>query len=700
MLTDNLIKLFGGKKKNNTKKLPIILSIVVFVIIIILIYFFVIKKQLDTTKSNTGCSKYNDDEEYDENDISDDCINELWKEVGCTTDVIALKNKQKELDKENNKNSRINLSKQKMKFSEFKQTLKIISQIDKLQFKEKCYGTDKSKWPIPTVKPRTTDKCLKYNENDKYKMSDISDDCINELWKELGCTVDIAAEFNKHRKKDISGTDLLYTEPMYKFSDLKKIFKITSKIESSDIKEKCYGTDKLKWPILKSNPKTTDKCLSYKDTDLLNNISDDCIAETWRDIGCVTDFENTTINQQFIHSQKPKLTFGQFKQGLKLELMYDENINYPGKNKEIRQQCYGVDKAKWPVNSCDTYNNDSKNVSDDCIAKIYSTLGCPNFNINNITPEDKNELKNKSYEMLIRDAYLTQIYETDKSNTLCYGTDKLKWPAECSQFGDDSTGINNKCVEDLWNKAGCKENVSINYNYSTNLKTIKNNIKTISESNDLDIKAQCYGYPNVYSIILNNSKSIVISTTEISDVTIRINNKNKNNLEPVLLKTTGDIYGDKGDNNFNNISIFRKNYTPFKLIFNSSKPLTIDTDETDKTDDISLNITSSKPITIETKYISNIGNINNMNIITPSGVVIIPNLNASGSLINTSSSLINASGSLINSPNNLIPNSNAPNNLIYDSSGNLIPNLNPPNNLIYDSSGNVISNIFRSPPIT
>ncbi len=273
MYTDRLINLFGGddetiKKKSNTTLIIVIIIIIVCCLLFSSGAFMMYKKnndkkqdKLDNKKDNKEenkednkkdnkeesdidhCEKYNDDSI----DYSDECMEQLFKNVGCTTNY-------KDTFKPKFDES-ISKSENKPPFGLIKKGIKMMLTMDDVG-KKVCYGPDKSKWPVE--KPTYSGECSPYNDYSK----DISDNCIQQLWREAGCTT----KYTKDPGDKSTGIPL----SMYKIG-----FSMQSKQGYDSTRTKCYGSDKSKWPEV---------CSGYVDNDtFIDNV---CIDKMWKDAGC------------------------------------------------------------------------------------------------------------------------------------------------------------------------------------------------------------------------------------------------------------------------------------------------------------------------------------------------------------------------------------------------------------------------------
>lgn len=222
-----------------------------------------------------------------------------------------------------------------------------------------------------------------------------------------------------------------------------------------------------------------DHCAKYNDDS--KDYSLECVEQLWKNTGCTVDFKDNMKSKMDESKSKgePTPSLSQLKQGFKMF----KQMEY------AKEMCYGPDKSKWPVSKCSEYKQDSTNISDECLTELYSA-GCPAFNMKNM-PEDYKK-KDIPFGMIQMGAVLLPMEGDEKNRTLCYGSDKSKWPPVCSHFmSDDAQMISKECIEDMWKKAGCTKPVSIDYDSTTKMSQIKTRINDISTSTDPAVKSKC-----------------------------------------------------------------------------------------------------------------------------------------------------------------------------------------------------------------
>jgi hypothetical protein len=90
----------------------------------------------------------------------------------------------------------------------------------------------------------------------------------------------------------------------------------------------------------------------------------------------------------------------------------------------------------------------------------------------------------------------SNVLINDKSVVATYGGN-CKKEKECSEFGDNDIGLPHKCIQELWNKAGCTTDPTFNEKIWTDYKYSKKNI--IRDMNDWATmtddwhRSKCYG---------------------------------------------------------------------------------------------------------------------------------------------------------------------------------------------------------------
>ena len=85
-----------------------------------------------------------------------------------------------------------------------------------------------------------------------------------------------------------------------------------------------------------------------------------------------------------------------------------------------RGACYGDNKSNWPID-CALYNNDAKNLPNECYQKIWNSLGCT-------TVIMANWWKTQTKATVIADMKLFATLTGDGHRRACYGDNKSNWP--------------------------------------------------------------------------------------------------------------------------------------------------------------------------------------------------------------------------------------------------------------------------------
>jgi hypothetical protein len=294
--------------------------------------------------------------------------------------------------------------------------------------------------------------CSKYTDD----ASGVPLECYEKVWKDVGCTEDF------YKVADQSKGDLLPSLGQFKES------MILTK-SNPVFKQVCYGFEKL-------DPSS--KCAEYNNES--TNISDECINELYL-TNCpgfdLKSFKDTHYDNNNNKIDFKTLTFSQHR------VMADYYKALP--ENEYKVMCEKAD----PSGKCAEYNNESTNISDECITEIFSK-DCPGFDLNAFKNFNRNGTEKLRYFDLKWSPSSFKDQPSDISKEICYGPDKSKWPEACSYFKDESKWVDGECIKNIWTNAGCtKEEPS--YEYSKTLKEIKDDINNISTSSDPAIKSKC-----------------------------------------------------------------------------------------------------------------------------------------------------------------------------------------------------------------
>jgi hypothetical protein len=280
--------------------------------------------------------------------------------------------------------------------------------------------------------------CSKYTDD----VSGVPVECYEKLWKDYGCTEDLKKLFELSKGE------------LPNLGEFKKGFESIK--TNAMAKEMCYGPEKID---------QSSKCAQYNNES--TNISDDCLNELYFKncpIFNVTNYKNTATEDE------KNYTFMQHK-------MISESL--PSMPKDM----YNLLCQKPDASSkCAQYNNESTNISDECITEIFSK-DCPGFDLNSFKNFDTNGTDKIKYQNLKSMSSYFKESPITLSKEICYGKDETKWPEPCSYFKDESNWIVEECVNDIWSKSGCTKEQPV-YEYNKTLKEIKDDINNISASND------------------------------------------------------------------------------------------------------------------------------------------------------------------------------------------------------------------------
>jgi len=147
------------------------------------------------------------------------------------------------------------------------------------------------------------DKCVLYSDND----NNISKSCVNQIYNNAGCTVEQNSDY------------------WISLSNFKKDANMISKLPS--MRAKCYGQDESKWPPVDPN---LNPCEFYTDENQYTYINADCINKLLKQEGCPNP-----NNVDGFHD-----SLADFK---------ENNLKYYPYEPQLRRDCYGPDKSKWPI---------------------------------------------------------------------------------------------------------------------------------------------------------------------------------------------------------------------------------------------------------------------------------------------------------------------------------------------------------------
>lgn len=173
-------------------------------------------------------------------------------------------------------------------------------------------------------------------------------------------------------------------------------------------------------------------CATYTDTSF--NISRECILHMWNNIaGCpntpsdIIDYyaqttkpvgaPSITINGSSVASASR--TLGAMKADAKLWATLPDTAH--------RTKCYGSDKSKWPLDECAGTNDNSTNLSIECLRKIWKDSGC--INMGTIPDSYNGWWKQQTKKVVTDDMKAWATLPDNDRRTACYGSDKSKWPA-------------------------------------------------------------------------------------------------------------------------------------------------------------------------------------------------------------------------------------------------------------------------------
>jgi len=207
--------------------------------------------------AKTDCKKLWDDTNSPH--MQYECMQQAWQQAGCTTVM-------------NDVDKTLRQKYFPLNASDVNKSMKAYALNTDEEHRTKCYGLDRTKWPVPTV------DCSKFGDNDK----GLPHKCIQELWNKAGCSTDIG--FNESN----------WTK-YYNKKGLIKDMGDWSTMTDEGHRKGCYGTDKSKWPNTPNTPNAPNapnvssiQCSKYGNND--QNISVECKQEMWHNEGCTTHY--------------------------------------------------------------------------------------------------------------------------------------------------------------------------------------------------------------------------------------------------------------------------------------------------------------------------------------------------------------------------------------------------------------------------
>ena len=166
-----------------------------------------------------------------------------------------------------------------------------------------------------------------------------------------------------------------------------------------------------------------------------------------------------------------------------------------------KNQCYGScgKGISSAANPCSMYGNADKGLSTECLQRLWKeslpVSGCSNTNYINPTVTTSLSGYNKA---AIQSKFRNDNVDTDEGKTICYGTDKSRWPAPCSGTTNETFGLSVNCMTSLFKNAGCTNTKYITDAYvSANSSQLKSqmvqNFENLRDAIDPTSLAQCYG---------------------------------------------------------------------------------------------------------------------------------------------------------------------------------------------------------------
>ncbi len=177
-------------------------------------------------------------------------------------------------------------------------------------------------------------------------------------------------------------------------------------------------------------------CSKY--TDDASGVPLECYEKIWKDGGCTEDFYKVAK---------------QYKGDLPSLEQFKEQIILAKSNPAFKQMCYGFEKLD-PSSKCAQYNNDSTNISDECINELYLT-NCPGMDLNSFKDSHYDEKQNKldfktltlSQHRMMADYFKTM--PEDQYKMMCEKPDPS---SKCAEYDNKSKNISDECITELYSK--------------------------------------------------------------------------------------------------------------------------------------------------------------------------------------------------------------------------------------------------------
>ena len=122
---------------------------------------------------------------------------------------------------------------------------------------------------------------------------------------------------------------------------------------------------------------------------------------------------------------------------------------------------YNTSPEGWTKTDCKKVWYDvptSAHMQYECMQNLWKESGCTTI-MNDADKTLREKYFTTNTEDVIKSMKTFATSTDDDHRTKCYGANKSLWPkpaeVDCSKFGDSDKNLPHKCIQELWNKAGC-----------------------------------------------------------------------------------------------------------------------------------------------------------------------------------------------------------------------------------------------------
>jgi len=348
-----------------------------------------------------------------------------------------------------------------------------------------------------TVAERGTGECSAYNKDSK----GLSQQCLNQLWKNAGC-----------KGNGLSGDYYNNLDMSSVISD----YNTWANRENEDRKRTCgnYTVAEISNNEAKSLAGSGNACNSYNMDS--TNLSQAC------------------LNQISTNNPNCNYTYNANNNNKTIKQLIDERNEYAkGTTFADRKKCgtnlTATDKefiTKVGTDSnCDIYTLNSTNVSNECIDQIWKNTGCTKF---------PSRYKDNSGSISQISDWSQTVKDNDRRSRQwaeqCGNYNMNEWgKGKCSEYHNTHTNISQECLDELWGNAGCTKTNPYNASHQyVKDKTLQQHIDTINDKSNRaseEKKAQCGNYTNKEKLDICNDINKIF-TTECTNLS-NLNNSNR-----------------------------------------------------------------------------------------------------------------------------------------------------------------------------